>query len=345
MIQIRPGSKLPVGLDSFRCVVLQDYTFVDKSLLIQEFIAASDLVSLVLRPRRFGKSMNLDMLRHSFLLSHSRYFFEKVPAETPDTWCNRRDLFNGLLIETQFPELFDAHFAKYPCIHFSMKGFKATSWPLMFREIKNLVSELFHSHNYLEQHLDKDNLQQFRSIVDRDPDYTKISLKFLSQLLTKYHGSPCIVLIDEYDAPLNCAFKFNDRERQGYEFLKEAKTFFGALFSGLLKSNDANIYKALLVGVLPVANSELSSGLNASFPMYKERYCDKFGFTQAETDSFIAHHPVDHEPNDISDWYNSYSATSSKSLYNPWSIVSLCGGNLLKSYWGGTGMMPIIHIV
>lgn len=121
MIQIRPGSKLPVGLDSFRCVVLQDYTFVDKSLLIQEFIAASDLVSLVLRPRRFGKSMNLDMLRHSFLLSHSRYFFEKVPAETPDTWCNRRDLFNGLLIETQFPELFDAHFAKYPCIHFSMK--------------------------------------------------------------------------------------------------------------------------------------------------------------------------------------------------------------------------------
>jgi glycosidase len=107
----------------------------------------------------------------------------------------------------------------------------------MFREIQNRLRQLFNQHKYLKQHLDEDDLQQFQSIVNRDQDYTQTSLKFLSQLLTKYHGSPCIVLIDEYDAPLECAYNCdNDNPKhKGYEFLKEAKTFFGALFSGLLK--------------------------------------------------------------------------------------------------------------
>jgi hypothetical protein len=118
-MSIQIGNKLPIGVDSFRSLILDGFTFIDKSLFIHDFDESPDKVTLILRPRRFGKSMNLDMLRY-LLLAHCRYFFEKVPVETPDT-CNRRDLFNGLLIETNHPVLFESHFGKYPAIYLSLK--------------------------------------------------------------------------------------------------------------------------------------------------------------------------------------------------------------------------------
>lgn len=113
----------------------------------------------------------------------------------------------------------------------------------MFQEIQNRLRRLFNQHKYLKEYLGEEDLQEFQSIVDCEPRYTQSSLKFLSQLLTKYHKSPCIVLIDEYDAPLECAFNNNsdDKNDEGYKFLKKAKTFFGALFSGLLKVKKSNI--------------------------------------------------------------------------------------------------------
>jgi len=333
---IRAGSKLPVGVDSFRCLVLQDYTFVDKSLLIPEFITASDKVSLILRPRRFGKSMNLDMLR---------YFFELVPVQTPDT-CNRRDLFKGLLIDDH-PGLFDTHFAKYPCIYLSMKDFKATSWPLMYQEIKNRISRLFRDHLYL---LDSDEFDmctknEVQSIINSEDTYTQSSLKLLSQLLKKYHKSPCIVLIDEYDAPLESAYKFNNfDDRLENQYLEKANTFFGVLFAGLLKSNDINIYKALLVGVLRISKSGYLSDLNNMrvYAMFSNRYCYKFGFSEEEVHQLITQHPVSHGLSLIKEWYNSYSAGKGGQLYNPWSIISLCYHNELKPYWVETGSSSTI---
>ena len=114
----------------------------------------------------------------------------------------------------------------------------------MLREIKNNISDLFDTHNYLLDSLKGNDARKFQSIVNRDDDYIQSSLKFLSQLLTTYHKSPCIVLIDEYDAPLECAFKNNSDvpTHKGYEFLNEANTFFGALFSGLLKVKKFKYY-------------------------------------------------------------------------------------------------------
>jgi hypothetical protein len=107
----------------------------------------------------------------------------------------------------------------------------------MYQEIQNCIRRLFNQHDYLTEHLNKNELQEFQSIINREPHYLQSSLQFFSKLLKKYHKSPCIVIIDEYDAPLECAFKSNSdiATHEGYEFLKKAKTFFGTLFSGLLK--------------------------------------------------------------------------------------------------------------
>lgn len=115
----------------------------------------------------------------------------------------------------------------------------------MLQDFRNLVSTLFRKHKYLTEELDEEDLNQFQSILNCKPQYTKTSLKFLSQLLTKYHKSPCIVLIDEYDAPMECAFNNNSDNpyHKGFEFLKEAKTFFGSLFSGLLKVKKFSFFK------------------------------------------------------------------------------------------------------
>jgi hypothetical protein len=140
---------------------------------------------------------------------------------------------------------------------------------------------------------------------------------------------------------MECAFNNNsdNPHHKGYDFLKEAKTFFGTLFSGLLKSNDTNIYKALLVGVLHVAKSGFLSDLNnlIVYPMFEKKYADKFGFTEAEVNEFIGCHPVEYSRDVIEKWYNSYSAGEWLLLYNPWSIVSLCTLKKLASYWVATG--------
>ncbi|KAJ3215117.1 hypothetical protein HK099_006512 [Clydaea vesicula] len=330
-IHVVKGNKLPIGIDSFRCLIANKYSFVDKTLLIHEFIKSSSLVSLILRPRRFGKSLNLSMLR---------YFFEKVPAETPST-INRRGLFSGLLIEQNHIQLFDTHFAKYPCIYLSLKGCKANSWKHMLRKLRNLISDIYSKHIYLESFLDDYEFQRFKSVLNCFPDFTESSLMFLSKILTKYHGSRCVVLIDEYDAPMEWAYNNNSENsnHEGYDFLNNAKSFFELLFSNLLKSNDSNIHQALMVGVVRVARSGFLSGFDnyCVYPMFSDRFSNHFGFREEETQTLLQYHPIPPAFNEIKQWYNSFHAGNNISLYNPWSIVNICEKKTLKSYSVETG--------
>ncbi|KAJ3198738.1 hypothetical protein HK099_003474, partial [Clydaea vesicula] len=148
-------------------------------------------------------------------------------------------------------------------------------------------------------------------------------------------------LIDEYDAPMECAYNYNSENlnHQGYDFLNNAKVFFGVLFSGLLKSNDTNIYRALLVGIFRVAKSGFLSDLNnlKVYPMFSDRFSSHFGFCEEEVEKLLQYHPIPQTFNEIKQWYNSYHAGNNISLYNPWSIINICDEKILKSYWLETG--------
>lgn len=318
-------------MDSFRCIIEGDYKFIDKSMLIAEFLNESPKVSLILRPRRFGKSLNLSMMR---------YFFEKIDQEHPRSAGKktRRELFQGLKLESEGANLFESDFGKYPVIYFSLKDLKSLNWAKMLSHTRDLVATIYSHHNYIFTSLEGQEKVDFKQIIQRDPTYLHLdtSLQSLSYYLTRYHQAKCVVLIDEYDAPLDSAFNGG--------FYDDANDFFGGMFSRLLKGNDENIEKALLVGVLRVAKSGFLSGLNnlAVYPMHRNKYSDKFGFTEADVDLLLHQYEIAQLSDQVRTWYNGYFAGQGIPIYNPWSIVNVCGAKEFRPYWcesGGTSTL------
>ncbi|CAG8504850.1 2445_t:CDS:2, partial [Scutellospora calospora] len=294
-------------------------TFVDKSMLIKEFIESSDFVSLVLRPRRFGKSTNLSMLHR---------FFEILQSQ--DEKIIRRKLFEKLKISAEI-EIMEKHFAQYPDL-------TSETWNEMITQLRVLIAVIYRKHRFLINHLYPDTQKRYQRILDRDQTYSVSELKFafqeLSEYLRNHYKKKCIALIDEYDSPMEYAYN------KGYYEI--ASDFFKVMFSSLLKSNDENIAKAMLVGVLRIAKSGVLSGLNniIVYPLHQESqfplYVDKFGFTSDEVELLL---PMrgDLKTNDVRKWYDGYISGDNIHLYNPWSIVCFLSRGTLNTYWVDTG--------
>ncbi|RUP21258.1 AAA-ATPase-like domain-containing protein, partial [Jimgerdemannia flammicorona] len=189
-------------------------------MLIAEFADAGDKVSLVLRPRRFGKSTNLSMLR---------LFFERIDGESKSERESRRALFGGMKIANERPELLDNAFGKYPVIYLSLKDISGKTWDEMLIDIRTTISKVYAEHRYLQEHLQDEEIIKFDRIVREDPSYPTLrhALGELSEYLARYHQQKCIVLIDEYDAPIGAAY------HKGY--YDDAMDFFRPMFSSLLK--------------------------------------------------------------------------------------------------------------
>uniref|UniRef100_U9TZU7 AAA-ATPase-like domain-containing protein n=1 Tax=Rhizophagus irregularis (strain DAOM 181602 / DAOM 197198 / MUCL 43194) TaxID=747089 RepID=U9TZU7_RHIID len=318
------GEKILVGLDSFKEIVNQSSTIINKTLLISKFIECKEIISLVIRPRQFGKTINLTMLRKFF----------SIPIH-PDNKNCRYELFKDTKIMER-SDVYNKYFCKYPVIFLSLKNNESCStWSSMQTRLCQQLATLYNDHHYVyyqvsQKILNKSRFDKINSGKFKD-GVTKDALLYLFKYLKDYHRNKCIVLIDEYDHPLEVAYQ--------HQYYEEARGFFASLFGALLKGNNENLEKALLVGVSRVAKSGYLSELNnlKVFPMHHEVFANYFGFTENEIFMLLQHNGKENQLDDVRQWYNGYRAGNSLNLYNLWSINSFINEGNLKAHWIDTG--------
>lgn len=310
---------LPIGYDNFRDVIDQKLTFVDKSLFIKEFLDDKGAQSvLITRPRRFGKSLNLSMLHH--------FFAAEVNGKST------KELFLGLKIAQQSQQYLQ-HQGKYPVVSLSFKDVKDNNLLLAYENLKHIIGEAYREHRYLlsSPKLHDDEKESFESILRNKADETQVksSLKTLTHYLFRYYGEKAILLIDEYDTPIQSGYT------NGY--YDEIIALMRHLFGAALKSNPY-LYRALLTGILRISKESLFSELNnlnvysVLHPMYSEH----FGFTEAEVNSLFACANLNSDLAQVKEWYNGYKIGDNV-IYNPWSIVNcIKSRGVLEPYWVNT---------
>jgi hypothetical protein len=319
--------ELPVGISDFRRIIEDGLYFVDKSLFIKEILDKRIDTFLLPRPRRFGKTTNLTMLRHFFELPKNK--------EEKD---NRRKLFSGLYIEPE--SVFEEHFAKYPIIYLTFKSIINNNFKAALIKIKDLIADEFRRHNYLLKSdvLDEFGKKDFGDIISREADSTiyENSLRTLTKYLHEYHGQKPVVLIDEYDTPIHSAFH--------YGYYDDCINFFKGFLGEGLKDN-TDVFKSVITGILRVARESIFSELNnlSVFSIVSNRFSEQFGLTQKEVEKILEEYNLKNRIKDIERWYDGYIFGKTK-IYNPWSIVNFVTRieDGLKPYWINTSSNELI---
>jgi len=313
--------KLPIGISDFKELIVEDYHYVDKSNFISEIIDASAKVILLPRPRRFGKTLNLSMLN---------YFFD---ADRDD-----REIFDNLNISKNQKAM--AHCGKYPIIYISFKDVKEKNFEFSLEKIKRLISNEFkrHYNAIINTNIDKIDKKRVEMIISEEVSKTDIenSFKLLSKLLTVAYDQRAIVLIDEYDTPIQTGFM------QGYydEIVDFFKTFMGAV----LKDNDVNLQKAVLTGILRVSKESIFSDLNniEVYTLLDEEFGDKFGFTIEEVEHILISYGLEANLEEVIRWYDGYQI-GDQQIFNPWSLLNYANRKRFDVYWANTSSNGIIR--
>ena len=312
---------LPIGISDY-VRAQSEYYYVDKTGMIKEFLDRKPLVSLFTRPRRFGKTLNMDMLRVFFEISDtdtSQYFRDK------EIWkCG---------------EEYREHQGKYPVIFLTFKDIKFASWELTFAKIAELVQEEFGRHKELgmSEKLEPYEKDYFRKILAGQANEVELSssLQKLSKMLHEHYGKAPIIIIDEYDAPI----------QEGYskEFYEEIVGFMRNFFSGAFKDNRHLSY-GFLTGILRIAQESIFSGLNnlTVNSILDETYDKYFGFTRAEVHKMLRDYGALEKEAELKTWYDGY-LFGAEEIYNPWSVVNyIAQGCIPKAYWVNTGKNEIL---
>ena len=315
---------LPVGISDY-IRAQSEYYYVDKTLLIKEFLDRKSFVSLFTRPRRFGKTLNMDMLRVFFEISDedtSKYFTDKAIWKCGDEYRK--------------------HQGKYPVIYLTFKDVKYDSWEATFTKIAGLLQEEFGRHSELRtsDKLEKYEKDYFEKVLDGRADVVELSasLQRLSKMLAEHYRKAPVIIIDEYDTPI----------QEGYskEFYDEIIGFMRNFFSGAFKDN-SNLSYGFLTGILRIAQESIFSGLNnltVNSIMYEE-YDGFFGFTEDEVNKMLAYYGASDKEEELRNWYDGYYF-GNKEIYNPWSVISyLSRGCLPQAYWVNTGKNEILEDV
>jgi hypothetical protein len=313
---------LSTGVSDFEKAIRDGYYYVDKSLFIKEIIDNGAEVTLIIRPRRFGKTLNLSMLK---------CFFEKTESEK-----TRKDLFKNLNISKE--KNYKQHQETYPVIFLTFKDVKDKNWERAYENIKILISKEFERHSYLlkDKVLSYTDQKDFTAIIERKAEDViyKNSLKNLSEHLYRFHQIKPIILIDEYDSPIHEGFL------KGYydDAINFMRTFLGA---GL--KDNSNLKFAVITGILRVSKESIFSDLNnievCSF--LDELYSDKFGLTEKEVKSALETYNLTKNQNVVKEWYNGYTSDRFK-VYNPWSIINYLKKKRAQPYWVNTSGNDII---
>lgn len=315
--------KPPIGISNFQEVIEDGYFYVDKSLLIQEVLDQAAKVMLVPRPRRFGKTLNMNMLKA---------FFEKAePSHTA--------LFHDLAIQ-QIPDCMK-HQGQYPVIYLTFKDTRASTWNECYEKIVEVLANECDRHleNYSRWEtapISPNQKKKLERLASQDASSSEFqnALLTLSRNLQKLSGKPVVLLIDEYDVPIQNAF------HHGY--FDEAVGFIRNLLGGGLKDNP-HLYKAVLTGILRVAKESIFSGLNnvKVFSILKTPFADKFGLTEEEVKKALEQFDLHQNLEEVEQWYNGYGIGNHQ-IYNPWSVINYLDEKELGPYWINTSDNQII---
>ncbi|MFR9145951.1 MAG: AAA family ATPase [Mediterraneibacter sp.] len=318
---------LPVGVENFEEIITKGYYYVDKTLLIRDLIDLRGKVNLFTRPRRFGKTLNMSMLR---------YFFEKSQE-------NRSRLFAGTKI-MEAGEKYLKEFGQYPVISLSLKSMKQGSYESAFHCLKEEIAGEFIRHPELMENLTPaENREKYRrfAVCSADNDEYLTALKFLSECLYSCYGDKTVILIDEYDVPLENAY-FSG-------FYDRMVRLIRSLFESALKTNNTLEF-AVITGCLCISKESIFTGLNNLniISIMDTTYAEHFGFTQNEVDEMLAHYGLERNRDAVRTWYDGYQFGSTE-VYNPWSVINYvnsCYKNkeaLLKPYWSNTSSNSIVR--
>lgn len=316
--QLKP---LPIGVSDFKSATT-NYYYVDKTLMIRDFLDAKPMVSLFTRPRRFGKTLNMDMLR---------VFFEKTPEDTSVYFKDKQIWGCG--------EYYTKHQGQYPVIFLTFKDVKCSTWPDTFQKIKKIISLEFIRHEELENStkLSSYEKEQYHLLAGENAneiDY-QMSLQLLSLLLHKHYGKECIIIIDEYDTPI----------QQGHicDFYPKTINFMRNLFSGGLKDNPYLAF-GFLTGILRVAKESIFSGMNnlKINSILDSDYSSYFGFTKNEVIEMLNYYGYENKYQEICEWYDGYRFGNTE-IFNPWSVINYIANKCFpKAIWQSTGSNEII---
>ena len=310
-----PKKPLPIGVSDFKSATT-NYYYVDKTLLIRDFLNALPMVSLFTRPRRFGKTLNMDMLR---------VFFEKTPE---DTSIYFKDKYIW-----QCGDYYTKHQGQYPVIFLSFKDIKCSCWHETFQKISKLISLEFMRHDELESSTvlssyEKEQYHRFASEGMNEVD-CQMGLQLLSLLLHKHYGKECVIIIDEYDTPI----------QQGHlcDFYNDIVNFMRNFFSGGLKDNP-HLAFGFLTGILRVAKESVLS----TNTILDDSYSSYFGFTKDEVKDMLEYYEYEDKYQEICEWYDGYCFGNTE-IFNPWSVINYISDQCFpKAFWQSTGSNDII---
>ena len=303
--------RLAIGIDDFRKIIKEDCYYVDKTKFIEAVLEDASNVKLFTRPRRFGKTLNMSMLK---------YFFDVRDSE------ENRKLFNGLDIEKS---RYINEQGKYPTILISLKSIKYETWEESLEQLRSLLSNLYNEFEYIRECLNESEIELFNDIwfKKENGEYAN-SLKNLTSFLYKYYKKEVILLIDEYDIPLITAHK--------YGYYDEIINFYKIFLGEALKTNQY-LKMGVLTGIIRVIRTGIFSDLNnlKVYSILEKKYSDFFGFTEEEVKEALQFFDIEEELVNVKYWYDGYKFGDSE-LYNPWSIINFLDGRELKNYWVGT---------
>jgi len=323
-LQTKP---IPLGIEDFERMITGNYYYVDKTLMIKDLLDKSGYVNLFTRPRRFGKTLNISMLQH---------FFDNLLSD-------KASIFDGLHI-TSVDEKYLAHQNKYPVIKIGLKDVEASDIDEALEMLAMEVSYEFDRHRYLldSDQVDEEQKTIYRKLLAQRASNSELrsSLKFLSDCLVKHYDQKVIILIDEYDVPLEKSYF------AGY--YDEMVKFIRSFFSSALKTNNS-LHFAVLTGCLRVSKESIFTGLNnlTIISILSDNFGEYYGFTEKEVETMLQHYDIADKADQMRDWYNGY-LFGETTVYNPWSSIEYLNDNvngkiyLPRPHWSNTSSNTII---
>ena len=323
-LQMKP---IPLGIEDFERMVMGNYYYVDKTLMIKDLLDKGGYVNLFTRPRRFGKSLNISMLQ---------YFFDNLLLD-------KASIFEGLNI-SNVDEAYLAHQNKYPVIKIGLKDVEASNMTEALEMLALEISYEYDRHRYLlnSDQIDTQQKERYQRLLSQKASSTELrsSLKFLSDCLMKHYNQKVIIFIDEYDVPLEKAHFVG--------YYEDMVKFIRSFFSSALKTN-TSLHFAVLTGCLRISKESIFTGLNnlTIISILSDNFGEYYGFTEKEVEIMLQHYGLEEKSKQMADWYNGY-LFGETTVYNPWSSIEYLNDNvngkiyLPRPHWSNTSSNTII---
>lgn len=313
-----------IGEGDFKGLRVRNNYYIDKTMYIKDIIDNESRVILITRPRRFGKTLNMSMLK---------YYFDCRQNDN-------RELFKGLKIMKQ-EEKYISKLGAYPVIYVTLKDAGLMNYEMMIMQLKTIMMELYYEHkNLLDGEISEGERNIFNRILSANATDIDLmnALKMLSKIMNQYYNKPVILLVDEYDVPLQNAYV------EGYyeEAVKFFKTFYGVTFK-----DNSYLEKTVITGVSRVAKESIFSGANnfKVFTVLDNEFADDFGITEEEMDKVIEDFEIQDQKEEIKEWYDGYRIGEIEGIYNPWSVLNYITDRKLMPYWVNTSSNDLIKII